>query len=39
MIPDCIYEAEPNLESDESEGCTVGLSVLSGNEAGQSLEL
>ena len=39
MIPDCIYEAEPNLESDEAEGCTVGLSVLGGNEAGQSLEL
>lgn len=24
--------------SDESEGCTVGLSVLTGNDAGQSLE-
>jgi len=38
MIPDCIYEGEPNFPSDESEGCTVGLSVLGGNEAGQSLE-
>ena len=33
-----LYEGEPNLASDESVGCTVGLSMLSGNEAGQSLE-